>query len=190
MSDKFSSLQQRFKDFGREVVFKWPWYVVTVLFRVLYRFRADGREHVPANGPFIVAVTEHSLISTVLSGWISIVLLGEAMERVPDDDTVSYLHEELFAFSYFQKALRSEDTKGRINPLIPHSGGRLSLNLLEGLKALQRKGLVVINPEGDATWDGRPVPIKSGAAWLALHSGAPVVPAIVTVGGYDIWPRW
>jgi len=190
MGDQSRSLQQRFSDFGRDVVFKWPWYVVTALFRVLYRFRAEGREHIPEKGPFIVAVTEHSLISTVLSGWISIVALSEAMERVPDDDTVSYLHEELFAFAYFQKALQSEDTKGRYNPLIPHSGGRLSLNLLEGLRALQREGLVVINPEGDATWDGRPVPIKSGAAWLALHSGAPVVPAIVTVGGYDIWPRW
>ena len=80
--------------------------------------------------------------------------------------------------------------EARFNPLIPHSAGRLSLSLLDGYHALRRNGVVVINPEGDATFDGRPVPIKNGLAWMALHTGAPVVPAIVSIGGYDIWPRW
>jgi hypothetical protein len=47
-----------------------------------------------------------------------------------------------------------------------------------------------MNPEGDMRWDGRPLPIGSAAAWLALHTGAPILPVVPSASAYDIWPRW
>jgi 1-acyl-sn-glycerol-3-phosphate acyltransferase len=47
-----------------------------------------------------------------------------------------------------------------------------------------------IAAEGEITWDGRlQHPLAPGAAWLALRSGAAVVP-VVSLGGYDLQPRW
>ncbi len=44
--------------------------------------------------------------------------------------------------------------------------------------------------EGEITWDGQlQHPLAPGTAWLALRTGAPVVP-IVSIGGYDVQPRW
>jgi len=44
--------------------------------------------------------------------------------------------------------------------------------------------------EGELTWDGRlQHPLMPGTAWLALRCGAPVVP-VVSIGGYDLQPRW
>ncbi len=66
------------------------------------------------------------------------------------------------------------------------SGGEL----LRAYRILQGGGAIAIAAEGELTWDGRlQHPLAPGAAWLALRTGAPVVP-VVSVGGYDVQPRW
>ena len=132
------------KRFLRKVVFNWPWHIAMSIFRLLYGFQVEGAENVPSEGPFILALNEFSPVATLVSGWISIVLLGEAISRNPDN-TVSYLQEELFAFAYFRKAL--DEGKGMARkgyaPLKPHAAGRLALSLLDGYRVLQNDGLVI-----------------------------------------------
>jgi 1-acyl-sn-glycerol-3-phosphate acyltransferase len=165
-----------------------PWFGLTALFRLLYGFRVEGEENLPAEGPYIVILNEHSVVATIVSGWISIMLLTRVLDKEPDS-TAAYMQEELWSFSYFRH-VAGDKMPVRLRPLLPHGAGRLALGLLNGYQRLRRGGLVVLNPEGDMPWDGRPLPVGSSAAWLGLHTGAPLVPAICMASSYDIWPRW
>jgi hypothetical protein len=94
----------------------------------------------------------------------------------------------LWSLSYFSNVPKQGEAD--IMPLMPQGAGRLALGLLDGVKVLREGGMININPEGDVTWDGRPLRPGKAMAWLALHTGAPIVPALASIGAYDIWPRW
>jgi 1-acyl-sn-glycerol-3-phosphate acyltransferase len=172
----------------QRLLFIAPWHLAAGLFRLAYGFHVEGAEHAPRQGPFILAISEHSLIAMLVSGWIALVQFEEAFRRTPGN-VVAYMQEELFALGFFRKAF-SEKSAGKYAALVPHSAGRLAFNLLDGYKALQAGGIISLNPEGDMPWDGRPLPIRHALAWLALHTAAPIVPALCSPGAYDIWPRW
>ncbi len=163
-----------------------PWQLVGLMMRLLYGFRVEGAENLPREGPYIVLFSEFGVICTLCCGWASIKFLKDVFLHAPDK-VMSYMQEELFALPYFRSAASLTES---LRPLVPHSAGRLAINLLEGYRVLQNGGFVVMNPEGDMRWDGRPLPIQPGAAWLGLHTAAPVVPMICSASAYDIWPRW
>jgi 1-acyl-sn-glycerol-3-phosphate acyltransferase len=172
---------------GQRIVFELPWHAAALLLRLLYGFRVEGAEFLPDKGPFILVSNEHSPIAFLITGWIAITTLKKAFLRNPE--TIAFLREELFDFPFFRNAL-NDKTPGRYAPLNPVSAGRLALGLLEAYRTLQGGGIVVLNPEGDMPWDGRPLPLGHALAWLGLHTAAPIVPAIITSGAYDIWPHW
>lgn len=165
-----------------------PWMLAAQVARLLYGFRVEGLEHIPAKGPFILAIHEHSPISMFVSGFVSASVMCRLLDAGPIS-TMSYMHEELFALGMFRK-LRQRKAREKFGALLPRSAGNLAMSLLDGYRVLREGGLVVLNPEGDLPWDGRPLPMGGAVAWLALHSGAPVVPALCSPGAYDIWPRW
>jgi 1-acyl-sn-glycerol-3-phosphate acyltransferase len=188
MQPGLASLGTKVNMIFRDLAFFWTWRIAVLLLRVLYGFRVTGNENLPADGPFILAINEHSLIATIVGGWISVLNVVRIWEKHPDA-VISYAHELLWSLPVFRQAT-NQMARGKYAPLMPHSAGRLALNLMPGYQALRDGGLVVINPEGDMTWDGRTITTGTGAAWLALHSGAPIVPAICSIDSYDIWPRW
>jgi 1-acyl-sn-glycerol-3-phosphate acyltransferase len=165
-----------------------PWLLAARVARLLYGFRVEGMENVPANGPFILAIHEPSLIGMFVSGFASVTVMCRLLDAGPIS-IMTYIHQELFALSLFRK-LRLRKDREKFAGLMPHSAGNLAMSLLDGYRILQAGGLVVLNPEGDLPWDGRPLPIGGALSWLALHTGAPVVPALCSPGAYDIWPRW
>jgi 1-acyl-sn-glycerol-3-phosphate acyltransferase len=163
-----------------------PWFLVGFLMRLLYGFRVEGAENVPREGPFILLLSEFGVICFLCSGWISVMLLKDRVFQSPDK-VLSYMQEDLFALPYFRNAANRVKF---VHALTPHSAGRLALSLMDGYRVLQKGGLVVMNPEGDMRWDGRPLPIGAAAAWLGLYTAAPLLPAIPEASAYDIWPRW
>lgn len=163
-----------------------PWFLLELLLRFLYGFRVEGMQNVPRKGPFITLLSEFGLLCVLYSGWASIMLLKDLFFQAPGK-VLAYMQEELWAFSYFRRAAR---LAGFLRPLIPHSAGGLALSLLDGWRVLQEGGIVFLNTEGDMPWDGRPLPIQPGAAWLGLHTAAPLLPVICSASAYDIWPRW
>ncbi|MFN2220857.1 MAG: hypothetical protein ACK2UA_19770 [Anaerolineae bacterium] len=177
----------------RALIYGGPFELGALLLRLFYRFRIDGQENVPPDGPFIVWLTEPNLFGMILSGMVSIKVLKEEMLR-NSNNTVSYMQEELFRFSFFKKALENPEegasSTANYRPLVPHAAGQLALGLMDGYRVLLNKGIVVINPEGDAPYDGRPLPIGRGLPWLALRTAAPILPILTSVGAYDAWPRW
>ncbi|HNS50776.1 MAG TPA: hypothetical protein PKO09_06290 [Anaerolineae bacterium] len=172
----------------RSALIRSPWSAAALMGRIFYGFRVEGKENVPKEGPYVVWVTEQGLIGMLLSGYIALSLLEEHFSKSPVKP-VTYMQEELWALEYFKKALGPK-ARGAYRPLIPHSAGRLVFGLLDGYRALNDKGIVVLNPEGEATWDGMPVPIKRSIAWFALRTAAPLLPTLPNMGCYEIWPRW
>jgi 1-acyl-sn-glycerol-3-phosphate acyltransferase len=165
-----------------------PWQVMHFLARLLYGFEVIGEENFPTEGPFILNLNEYGIVATLLDGWVTTVLQKRMLKDMPPDLLQSFMMEELWSFGWFSAIPK----RGRaaVMPLMPQGAGRLALGLLEGIDVLRRGGMVTMNAEGDGPWDGRPLVPGKAQAWMALHTGAPIVPALVSVGHYDIGPMW
>ncbi len=139
--------------------------------RGLYKLKIRGAEHVPATGPCIFIIHHSSKLD---------ITLGAFLYQARPDIGGYGSGLRLWA-SPFAKALGATPMfKG-----VGHSGPFL----WTALNALQKGRPIAIAPEGEMEWDGRVLPLKPGAAWLALRSGAPIIVTVLR-GGYAIWPRW
>jgi hypothetical protein len=165
-----------------------PWYAMHFLARVFYGFEVIGEENFPTEGPFILNLNEYGIVATLLDGWVTTVLQKRLLKDMPPELLQSYMMEELWSFGWFSAVPR----RGRaaVMPLMPQGAGRLALGLLEGIQVLRKGGMVTMNSEGDAPWDGRPLVPGKALSWLALHTGASILPALVSVGHYDVGPMW
>lgn len=168
------------------IAIAFPWLVFAYFLRFLYRFRLVGKEKMPQKGPLIVLFPEIGVISNVSSTWAYWTVLRRPMLDMPEK-VVSYAQEQLWALPYMRTIMQRVANS---RPIVSHAAGPLALHLLDGFRALRDGGIVTMNPEGDMPWDGRPLPLGSGAAWLALRTAAPIVPLVWEASIYDIWPRW
>ncbi len=151
--------------------------------RVLYRLRIEGAEHIPTTGPCLLPFNHVSQPADLLVNAL-------IRRRRPD------------ACVFGWQGLRGENPLTHFLAALgePHPGDRLlrayklrALSAGELLRAYRLVGggsALSIAAEGEITWDGRlQHPLAPGTAWLALRSGALVVP-VVSSGGYDLQPRW
>jgi len=58
-----------------------------------------------------------------------------------------------------------------------------------GLAVLARGGVLAVYPEGKRNFEGGLLPFLGGAAWMAIQTGAPVVPTAITGTGRDTRSR-
>jgi 1-acyl-sn-glycerol-3-phosphate acyltransferase len=153
----------------RSLIYK----VVEALFRVLFVYRCEGEENVPAQGPAVVAANHPSYLDPVL---LSLqvrrpihFMAWDALFRVP------LLGAFMRAFGAFPVDVRRG--KGR--------------DAYEKARALLEAGEVVgLFPEGKRSRTAWMEPaLREGAARLALETGAPVVPASIT-GAFRAWPHY
>ena len=144
-------------------------WIVGLVFRVFWRPRIEGLEHVPADGPVIIASNHLSFIDSVV--------IPLAVPR-----RVRFLAKA----EYFT----GRGLRGRLTALFFHlidavpverTGNRDSMRSLESALAVLREGSAFgIYPEGTRSRDGRLYRGRTGVGWLAATSGAPVVPVAVT----------
>jgi 1-acyl-sn-glycerol-3-phosphate acyltransferase len=149
-------------------------YSVGTLGRLLYGLEIQGRQHLHTNGPLIILGRRISRVDFFASGaWAAV---GEASGLT---GAMTICNSPLMARA------------GRALGILPTMKGK-SLSaapLLEAYNLLRHGKIIIVADEGEVPWDGRLQPMRSGAAWLALRTRAPVLP-VVMCGGYDIWPRW
>lgn len=127
----------------------------------LWRFRAYGVENVPRSGPLIVACNHVSYFDPVV--------LGVGLPRM-----LTYLaKKQLFDIPLLGPIIRGCGAY----PLDRGAGGVAAVRV--ALRVLKDGRCVGIFPEGTRNLSGS-APEKSGAAFLAAISGAPVVPAAVS----------
>jgi len=143
-------------------------FVVSSVFRSLFRYRVVGAEKIPRDGGVIVAANHISNFDPPL--------LGVGVPR-----PVSYMaKKELFAMPVLAQLLPHLNAF----PVDRAAGGTAALRA--SLRMLKEGRCVGIFPEGGRNVTGTNEE-KAGAAFLAAASGAPVVPAAI-VGSRRLRP--
>ena len=72
-------------------------------------------------------------------------------------------------------------------PVDPKSSRSAIAGLLRGVKTLEAGLPLVLFPEGGRAADGRMTPFQSGAAFMAIKAGVPLVP-LALIGTYELLP--
>ena len=140
-------------------------FVVGPPVRAIFRPWVEGKQHIPAQGPAILA-------SNHLSFSDSVFLPLVVDRRITFPAKMEYFTGtgiKGWASRTFMKAT------GQIP--IDRSGGQASMAALEqGLQVLQRGELFGIYPEGTRSPDGNLYRGKTGVARLALEANVPIIP--------------
>ena len=141
------------------------------LSRALWRISFRGAEHVPAEGPLVIAANHQTYVDPF---WVG------ARVRRP----VRYLAwNEAFKWPLAGKALELLGAW----PLALDRGSPAAHR--RSLQWLRAGGAVMIFPEGQRAYaDGEMSRFKAGAVRLALEAGAALLPVTIR-GGQRVWPR-
>jgi 1-acyl-sn-glycerol-3-phosphate acyltransferase len=133
--------------------------------RLIFRPQVTGLEHVPADGPAIIASNHLSFCDSIFM---------PLMVRRP----VTFVAKaEYFTGKGLKGWLVKMFFIGTGTIPVDRTGGRAAQAALETqLRVLREGRLAGIYPEGTRSPDGRLYRGKTGVARLALDSGAPVVP--------------
>jgi hypothetical protein len=157
---------------------------VELVLKLIYRYRVEGEENVPDEGPFIILYNEPSFLCQLLE---MVVNTNYLARWVAEDKVLYFIGEEMFSIGFFRENF---ETITPARPSLPTGAGLLGASLLDVLGHLRDDGVWVSNPDGDVARDGRPLPMRGGAPWVGLHSAAPIVAIAPAINAYDTWPPW
>ena len=144
--------------------------VLVPLVNALYRPEVSGVEHVPAEGPAILASNHLSFLDSVF--------LPAALDR-----PVFFLGKS----DYFLGWRRHFFENVGVMPVDRGGGDAGEASLRRGDEILQSGRLLGIYPEGTRSPDGRLYRGKTGPVRLALRNGAPIIP-VAMIGTDDVLP--
>ena len=151
-------------------MFYWflKWIAIGPLLRLVFRPQAEGLEHVPEDGPAILASNHLSY-----ADWLFMPL---AISR-----RVSFVAKaEYFTGHGIKGFLQKTFFSGSGQIPIDRSGKDAAEGaMLSAMQVLGRGELFGIYPEGTRSHDGKLYRGKTGVARLALEAGVPVVPVAV-----------
>ena len=164
-------LPPREENLRRFSVYNTVRFVVRLLLRGFLSVKCSGAERVPEKGPVILASTHQSFLDPLLTA------------AVISRPQCFLARASLFRVTGFSWLIRS---LGSVP--IRRSGASAREGLRVCTQVLERGRVLVMFPEGTRSRDGRLQPLKSGVAFVAKRSGAPVVP-VLTAGTFAAWPR-
>jgi 1-acyl-sn-glycerol-3-phosphate acyltransferase len=154
-------------DPGRLGVLYWllKYIILGPWLKLVFRPRVEGLEHVPSEGPVIIASNHLSFGDSIFMP-----LMVKRKVTFP-------AKSEYFTGPGIKGWLIKMFFVGTGQVAIDRSGGRAARAALDiGLDILRKGGIFGIYPEGTRSPDGRLYRGKTGVARLALESSAPVVP--------------
>jgi 1-acyl-sn-glycerol-3-phosphate acyltransferase len=167
-----SSYLQRARTRGVNPLVYWPVRaILQPFFRLYFRLTRLGREHLPADGPCIIAANHRSFLDPFVIG---------TMVRRP---VYFVAKRELFEKRWQAWFLNSLGAF----PIDRGASDQDAMGLAREI--LERGDVVVIFPEGTRTRPGALGNPKRGVGRLALETGAPVVPVAV-IGTEAIRRGW
>ncbi|GAA3837063.1 lysophospholipid acyltransferase family protein [Streptomyces coacervatus] len=146
------------------------------LLRLVFRPRIEGLEHVPAEGPAIVAgnhlsFSDHFLMPAIIKRRITFLAKKEYF-------TGPGIKGRLTAAFFRSAGQIPVDRKGK-------EAGQAAIR--EGLGVLRKQELLGIYPEGTRSHDGRLYKGKVGVAVMALKAQVPVIPCAM-IGTFEAQP--
>ena len=147
-------------------------------FRLAFGLTVKGLEHVPEQGPVLVAANHLSF----LDPFILLVVVPQAVRA------------DLFSLgwqAHFRSPLAAWVARvGHVIPVGPDLP--LTTALRVSASVLRQGKNLLIFPEGERSIDGRLLPFKKGIGVLACELGIPIIPARIE-GSFEAWPpeaRW
>jgi 1-acyl-sn-glycerol-3-phosphate acyltransferase len=144
--------------------------------RLLARPEITGTENIPKTGPAIVASNHLSVVDSI---YLPLML------RRP---LVFAAKSEYFTGTGAKDRLIAAYLRATNQLSTDRAGARAAQDMLDAALDLLRSGeLFGIYPEGTRSPDGRLYRGRAGVGWLALNSGAPVIP-VAMVGTARILP--
>jgi long-chain acyl-CoA synthetase len=144
------------------------------LLRVLFRVRAEGLEHLPRNGPYLLTPNHESYLDPLA---ICAVLPWEQVRRLYWAGWAGLLFRGPFT-RLFSRVFQ-------VLPVDPERG--LTSTLTLGRAVLERGDPLVWFPEGGRSTDGRLQSFLPGVGLLLERTGVPAVPVWVE-GTFEAWP--
>ncbi len=150
-------------------VYKTARVLAALTIKPLFRLRIEGAEHVPKEGPVLIAANHLSTLDPIVLAYgvprpVAFVAKAELF-KMP---VLSWLIPRLYA--------------------IPLERGAGDLSAVKAAIRALKAGLAFgIFPEGTRSRTGKLQPFKTGAAAIAARTGARVVPAAV-IGSDKAWP--
>jgi 1-acyl-sn-glycerol-3-phosphate acyltransferase len=140
--------------------------LLRLLFRLLYRVKIEGLQHIPAQGPVILCSNHISLLDPPL--------VGTYLSR-----KLRYMAKaELFRIPLFGRLITHLGA-------VPVKRGGVSKETIKRVLEILRQGeMICIFPEG--TRSSQLSMGKKGAASFALKTGATVIPAAI-IGDYKLF---
>ena len=143
---------------------------------VWFQWKIEGLENIPPSGPAILALNHIAYLDPLVAAFI----VDKARRRAR-----FLAKSELFHDRWIGWVLRGA---GQIEVKRGTKDAPVALD--RAYEALARGELVVVFPEGTVTTDPdlQPMAPKSGAARLALKTGAPLIPCALW-GTANVWPK-
>jgi long-chain acyl-CoA synthetase len=142
--------------------------------RGLFRVRAEGLEHVPKDGPFLIAPNHASYLDPFA---IAAVLSWQQLQQV-------------YWAGWSGLLFRGPVTRtfSRITQVVPVDTERgLTSTLLFARAILDRGNVLTWFPEGERSRDGQMQRFLPGAGLLIQKTRVPAVPVLIA-GSHEAWP--
>ncbi len=139
-----------------------------------FRLKTRGLENLPEKGPYLLCSNHQSYIDPIV--------MAAALPWRLFRDTFAVGTSDIFGKGFMRRLARWL----RVVGLDPDA------NLVPAMRAgafgLAHGHVLILYPEGERTNDGQPRIFRKGAAILAIHRQAPIVPVAIE-GFYEAWPR-
>jgi 1-acyl-sn-glycerol-3-phosphate acyltransferase len=150
--------------------------VLMPIARLIYRPKVVGRKNVPRHGRVILASNHQSFIDSIAI-------------PVVTPRRVQFLAKSTYFEGTGAKGWMSRVFFESIGAVAVRRGAGAAAQeaLDEGKKILESESAFAIYPEGTRSLDGRLYRGRTGVAWLALSTGAPVVP-VGLIGTDELMP--
>lgn len=140
------------------------------LFKLYFRMRQEGVEHLPARGPYVIASNHVSMLD-----WAFILYHLSRLTRF-------VVHRDYYDHPLLGLGLR-------VNGAVPISTGRPDAAAMRAARAVLAAGEpLIIFPEGGISRTGVPGAAQPGVISLAAACGVPVVPVAIR-GAFAAFPR-
>ena len=142
------------------------------LFRALdFRITLEGIEHIPATGGAVIAANHVSYFDFMLVGYAAL-----------PDRLVRFMAKK----SVFDNKVSGPLMRSMHHIPVDRRAGASAY--AAAVRALRDGELVGVFPEATISQAFTPIPMKSGAARMAIDAGVPIVP-VVTWGAHRLWTK-
>lgn len=146
------------------MLYRFGHFVFRIIYRVFFRCRVHGYEHLPQCGPLIICSNHIN--------WQDPLTIGSAL---PLHYNIKFMaKEELFRNRFMAFLLKKAGAFPVDRQKADYRAIRHSFRILEG------GGVIGLFPEGTRSKTGKLQRLQEGAALIATRSGAPVLPVLVT----------